>query len=248
MAQTWEIGGFAGASGYMGDLNPVNPFNFKDPAYGAQIKRNFDGFWSLKLNVMHGKIQADDANSPDPQYKERNLSFFSPVTEGTLQLEFNFFEYIPSISSKRYAPYLFTGIGGVLFNPQTTYNGTVYQLNLYGTEGQDISNPYKKYAITMPYGIGVKYNITGNWSLIGELGYRTARTDFLDDVSGTYPVKAGLYNNIAVALSDRTGENTGIYTGSAGTQRGDMRKRDTYMFAGLSLTFTFVSLKCPVVL
>ena len=25
-AQTWELGGFAGGSAYMGDLNPNNPF------------------------------------------------------------------------------------------------------------------------------------------------------------------------------------------------------------------------------
>jgi hypothetical protein len=45
-------------------------------------------------------------------------------------------------------------------------------------------------------------------------------------------------------LSDRSGEVTGIYTGVPNTQRGDFRKRDTYMFVGIGITYTFVSQKC----
>lgn len=196
---------------------------------------------------MHGRIQGVDALSTNTQYQQRNLSFYSPITEVGLQLEFNFFEYVASVSRRRFSPYLFTGVGGVIFNPKSIYNGTTYELGLYGTEGQDISDTYKRYALSVPYGAGVKYNITGAWTLIGEIGYRTAYTDFLDDVSGNYPDKSKLYNDIAVALSDRTGEYTGVYTGVAGTQRGDTRKHDTYLFTGISLTFTFISQKCPVV-
>lgn len=246
-AQKWEIGAFAGASGYMGDLNPINPFNARNFAYGGSIKHNFDANWSLKLNAQHGKIYGADAFLNSEQYYRRNLSFFSPITEVSFQLEFNFFEYIASVSKRRYSPYLFTGVGGVLFNPQTKYNGDTYELYLYGTEGQDVAKPYKRYALSVPYGVGLKYNITGAWSLIGEVGYRTAYTDYVDDVSGYYPDKSKLYNTTAIALSDRTGEYTGVYTGSPGTQRGDMRKHDTYMFTGISLTFTFISQKCPVI-
>ncbi|WP_423147274.1 DUF6089 family protein [Rubrolithibacter danxiaensis] len=239
-AQSWEMGGFLGSSAYMGDLNPVTPYKVKDISLGGQLKWNIDPYWSIKLGFMHGKIQAADSLSKNEHFKERNLSFYSPVDEVSLQLEFNFFNYIPSVSKKRYSPYLFTGIGTVIFNPKTKLNGDEYELNLYGTEGQDIQNPYKTYALSVPFGAGVKYNITGKWNLIGEIGYRTAFTDYLDDVSNIYPNYSTLINPTAVALSDRSASHIGI----TGTQRGDFRKRDTYMFVGFSLTYTFLSDKC----
>lgn len=239
-AQSWEIGGFVGGSGYMGDINPEDPSKFTDLALGGQIKRNIDPYWSFKFSALHGKIRGEDAASSNLYQQQRNLSFHSSLTEASLQTEFNFFNYIPGVSKKKFTPYLFTGVSAVLFNPRTVYNGTEYDLADYNTEAVD----YKTYAIAIPYGAGIKYNIVRNWNLIGEVGYRTALTDYLDDLSTIYPDKNQLVNNDSRALSDRSGENSGVYYGAAGTQRGDFRKRDTYMFAGISLTYTFVSQKC----
>jgi hypothetical protein len=245
-AQTWETGGFIGGSGYMGDLNQAKPYKLTNIALGGQLKRNIDGYWALKLAFTQGKIQANDANSDNADFRQRNLSFFSPLSEVSLQTEFNFFRYVPSVSDKLYTPYIFTGISYLFFNPKTSYNGNTYELNTYRTEGQSLVKTYKKEALAIPYGAGIKYNFTTKWSIIGEIGYRTAFTDFLDDVSGVYPDKSTLNDATRVALSDRSGENTGIYTGSAGSQRGDFRKHDTYMFAGISLTYTFLSPRCYV--
>lgn len=238
--QTWEVGAFAGGSGYMGDINPVRPYKVTDLAYGGQLKRNFDGNWSLKLNIMRGKIQADDANSPNIYQQERNLNFYSPITEISIQTEFNFFKYLtgsmPGYGNHRFSPYLFTGVGGVFFNPKTSYNGEEIALQPLQTENK----AYKKYGISIPYGAGLKYNIQGNWNVIGELGYRTVFNDYLDDISERYPGKGNFANPDSEALSDRS--NTQI--GAAGTQRGDFRKKDTYLFMGISLTYTFVGDKC----
>ncbi len=248
-SQTWEVGGFAGGSGYLGDLNPVGVYKFTDLAFGGQVKRNFNGYWSLKLSALHGTMRANDAHSQDPQQRLRNLSFFSPLNEVSLQVEYNFFRYIPSISPKRYTPYLFAGVGRLKFNPKTHYEGNVYQLALYSTE--DL--PYKTSAMAVPYGVGMKFNFAGKWSLISELGYRTAFSDYLDDVSGRYPspsffpisstINDPAIQNIKEALSDRSVGQIA----TPGSQRGDFRKRDSYMFTGVTLTYTFISQKCPVV-
>jgi hypothetical protein len=244
-AQSWEVGGFIGRSGYMGDLNPAKPYAFNNYAFGAQVKRNFDGYFSLKLNYVHGKIQAADSLSDNEQHRNRNLSFFSPLDEIALHLEFNFFNYIPSLSKKRFSPYLFTGIGATIFNPQTNYKGSTYRLNQYGTEGQELPDTYKLLALSIPYGAGIKYNITGKWNLIGEVGYRTANTDYLDDVSNKYPAYIGSptpdqLTLLRQNLSDPSKSRIGV----SDTQRGDFRKKDTYMFFGVSLTYTFLSQKC----
>lgn len=252
-AQSWELGGFVGTAGYMGDLNPIDPLKVSNLAFGGQIKRNFDGYWSLKLNVAHGTIEASDAESNNAQFRERNLSFYSPVTEVSIQTEFNFFNYIPSFSKKRYSPYLFAGVGFVTFNPKTIYNGQEYELSFYGTEGQDINKTYKKIALSIPFGAGIKYNFASKWTIGGELGYRNAYTDYLDDVSGKYAPDSELVfdgeqaiTDLRIALADRTPE-VRPWRHSAGTQRGDYRKHDTYLFLGITISYSFFNQKCPVV-
>ena len=240
-SQTWEVGVSAGASGYMGDINPVKPYKFTDPAFGAQFKRNFNGHWSAKASFMQGRIQGDDAKSSNTYQIDRNLHFRSTISELSLQMEFNLFNYLPGglpgFGSRKFSPYLFTGVGAIAFNPVADYNGET-ELHPLQTEAVD----YKKNAISIPYGAGVKYNVKGNWNLISEIGYRTAFTDYLDDVSGRYPdfTVTPAASPLSRALSYRS-----LTPSTAGDQRGDFRPRDTYIFTAISLTYTFVSIKCP---
>lgn len=238
LAQTWETGVFGGVSGYMGDINPRKFYQVNDAAYGLQVKRNFDGYWSAKLNLMQGTIAGSDSWSDNAYQQDRNLSFYSSITEASLQVEFNFFKYLAGVSRVRITPFLFTGIGGVMYEPKVNLSGQVYNLRDYNTEGQ--TAPYQNKVLSVPYGFGVKYNIRGSWNLIGEVGYRTAFTDYLDDVSQKYPTS---FSSATQQLLSTRGSANAF----PDTQRGDYRKRDTYMFAGLSLTYTFVSRKCPVV-
>ena len=242
-AQTWEVGGFLGASGYMGDLNQKGISQFNNVAFGGQIKRNFDPYWSAKLNFVQGTILASDAQSNSANQQIRNLSFYSPISELSLQVEFNFLYYLAGISRTRITPFLYTGVGAIKFNPKVDISGggivNTFALNDYLTEGQ--TKPYKTLAMSIPYGIGVKYNIKSTLNLNAEIGYRTAYTDYLDDVSMNYPADLASRPYLSQLLSDPSG------IAPNGGQRGDYRKRDTYMFAGLSLTYTFVSRKCPVV-
>ncbi len=241
-----EIGLQVGGAGYIGDLNPINPLKISGHSVGGFIKANFDPYWALSFNYTNGTIRADDAKSSYAQFRQRNLSFYNNLHEFSLLVDFNFFDYFSGGGFKRFSPYLYTGIGGVIFNPKTTYKGAEYELALYQTEGKS----YKNYALTMPFGAGVKYNVGGSWSLLANMGYRNAYTDYLDDVSGTYPDYANFSNNepaikqVQIALSDRSGEVSGNYTGGNGIQRGDFRKRDNYMFVGIGITYTFVSQKC----
>lgn len=242
-AQSWEIGAFGGGIGYLGDLNPKNLVKVSNPAFGVLVKRNLDPFWSIKLSVMHGEMEADDKKSDNLQHRERNLSFFTPLTEIGLQGEFNFFNYVSGLSKKRYTPYLFAGVALASYNPKTKVNGESVELNPFLTEGVE----YKKSAIAVPYGLGLKYNVSGNWTIGAELGYRTTFTDYLDDVSGKYPDFPAMLNS-SINLSDRSGEiNNGVSSFSPGDQRGDSRPRDTYFFTGFTLTYSFLSCKCPSV-
>jgi Domain of unknown function (DUF6089) len=241
-AQTWELGGFAGGSAYMGDLNPNNPVKISGIALGGFIKRNFDGYWSAKLNYTFGQISGADNTSCSAQMRARNLSFSTSLNEVSVIGEFNFMRYIPEAGENRYTPFIYVGVGVVGYNPQANYQGHTYDLRPLMTEGE--SKPYPNTAIAFPYGVGFKYNFSGKWNFIADIGYRNPTTDYLDDVSGNYPDKNKLPSDLSRALSDRSGENTGVYIGTPGSQRGDQRPRDTYMFVGFSISFTFVTSKC----
>jgi hypothetical protein len=240
-AQSWEIGATVGGSGYLGDFNPNNPLKFTDPLYSAFVKRNMGTYFSVKLGVYHGTISGSDASSSNAQMQQRNLSFFTNLDELSLTGELNLFSYMPLIGKNTYTPYIFAGIGTTSYTPMATYKNQDYDLRTLMTEGQ--AKPYKESAIAIPIGAGIKYNFTGQWNMILDLGYRITNTGYLDDVYGAYADKSTLSSDIARALSDRSGETTANYTGAAGSQRGNSR-HDTYMFLGFTISYTFLSNKC----
>jgi len=239
-AQTWEIGGGAGGAGYMGDLNISNPVKVSGISAGIFVKRNFDGYLSLKLGYNYGVISAADSNSSNPQFRQRNLSFTTTLSEVSLIGEFNFMEYIPQIGKNSFTPYIFLGVADLGFTPTTIYNGQKYDLSTMATEGE--KKPYSTTAFSIPYGAGMKYNFTGKFTVGFEIGYRNPNTDYLDDVSGNYYYSG--HNNIQELLSDRSGEKNGVYIGSPGSQRGDAQPRDAYFFTQITISYTFLTQKC----
>lgn len=225
----------------MGDLNPNNPVKISGYAVGGFIKRNFNGYLSVKGNLNLGKISAADSNSSSQQFRDRNLSFNTSLQEISLTGEFNFMHYIPEAGKNKFTPYIFLGFAAANYFPYATYKGKSYSLRGARTEGE--KSNYATTTFSPIYGAGVKYNILGKFTLGADIGYRNANTDYLDDVSGLYADKSKA-SAISRALADRSGEKTGIYIGTPGTQRGDLRPHDTYFFAQFTLSYTFVTQRC----
>jgi len=241
-AQTFEVGAMGGGAGYLGDLNQNSPLKVSGINAGAFVKMNLDPYWVIGVHYNYGKIKADDAESSNKHFKTRNLNFSTPINEVTLQLDFNFLDYFAGGGFKKFTPYIYTGIGGILFSPKATYNGNDYDLRFYATEGQ--TKAYKNYTITVPYGVGMKFRIKESWGLMTQIGYRTTNTDFLDDVSARYPGPGSWAGRDRAQESEFLSDPSLNKIGDAGTQRGDFRKRDTYMFVGIGISYTFVSQKC----
>lgn len=241
-AQTTEVGLNAGASGYMGDLNPRNPFDFSGIAFGGFVKRNLDPYWAIGLHYNYGKIKDNDATSSDASFRNRNLNFSTPLHEFSLQVDFNFFEYFAGGGTKNFSPYIFAGVGGVIFNPRAVYQDQEYELRYYQTEGKS----YKNYAVSIPYGVGMKGRISDHFAIFTQLGYRTAHTDYLDDVGDRYPL-VNVYGKVdanhpkTINLSD---PSQLLNNFNPGGQRGDFVKKDTYFFLHIGISYTFISDKC----
>ena len=241
-AQTFELGLGGGGAGYIGDLNQDQNLKISGLSIGAYAKMNIDPYWAVGLHYTYGKIKANDADSENSQFRDRNINFKTNLNEVSLQLDFNFLNYFAGGGTKRFTPYIFTGIAGVFYNPKAVYNDQEYNLRFYQTEGQAAA--YRNYALAVPYGVGIKLRLKDNLGFFSQLGYRTAYTDYLDDVSGRYPDPAVWGNDSYFADRKFLSDPSISQYGAPGVQRGDFRKRDTYMFVGIGISYTFVSQKC----
>ncbi len=244
----WELGGWLGTAHYFGDLN--TSFNFMHPGFagGAVGRDNFNDRLCAKMSLNYGLIGASDAHSSNDFEKNRNLSFKSPIFDGTAQFEFNFMPYNHGSREEFFTPYLFAGFSLYYSNPQANLDGKWYDLRGLGTEGQFRGDEYYSTQGALAYGGGFKIDITPVWSLNLELSTRKLYTDYLDDVSSVYANKNDLLKlrgATAVALSDRSLKVNEQIINQTGRQRGDSKNADMYLFLQVGIVRYFGNLRCP---
>jgi len=182
----FEVGLLAGGAHVYGDMvDTATPeFGETNIAYGLYFRYLLNRNFSMRLNVLRGKISATDADSDSPQLMARGISFESPLTEISVVGEWDF------LGKRRYtdrghfkktvSPYLFAGVGTALTDVALRYpspDGMTSQ-----RVQQDIINQ-KTTHITVPMGIGAKADINKQISVGLEFGMRPVFNDYLDGVS-----------------------------------------------------------------
>lgn len=233
-AQTLEIGGFGGTSYYLGELNPVLPYNQARLAYGALARYNLNSRWAIKFSYYRGKVQGSDA-SGSPAI-DRDLGFKSNINDFSLVTEFNFWEYFTGSKKSYFTPFIFGGISYFTFKP-TSFGGV--GLQPIGTEGQNVNfvgrSPYNQYSFAIPFGFGFKYSLNERIGLTFEWGMRKTFTDYIDDISTTYYLSGQNIdpNNTSEILSDPTMSHDPYM------QRGDDQTNDWYNYTGITVTYKF---------
>ncbi|MBP8725052.1 MAG: outer membrane beta-barrel protein [Saprospiraceae bacterium] len=244
-----ELGVWLGSSQYFGDLNNLYRFDQPGLAGGITGRYNFDSRIAARMQLNYHRLAGDDAHSRNAFDLRRNLSFFANVFELATALEFNFFPLRHGSREDFITPYMYGGYSFFYYQPMTHYQGESVSLRELGTEGQLPGQEYNEIAGAWLIGGGLKVDISSNWSLNLDLGYRLASTDYLDDVSGYFPDYLELQTNrgdLAVALADRSVEVDGLPAiGRTGTQRGDHRERDAFLNFGVNLVCYFGKLRCP---
>ena len=249
----WEVGPWAGAAFYLGDLNTDFRFNRPGIAGGVMGRYNFNHRLAARGSVNYGRVMATDADSKNTFERLRNLNFRSQVIDLSAQFEFNFLPYYHGSPEYFFTPYGFIGASLFSYTPKgTAPGGQLVNLRPLGTEGQIGRDRYGPVSTALNYGIGIRWDLTYALSMDAHLGIRNTATDYLDDVSTVYPDQAELaarYGNIASYLSDPsiTPPGTDRVVRQEGDQRGDANTNDRYLFLGLGINYYFGDVICPTV-
>jgi hypothetical protein len=270
-AQRWKSERHAvvldlGINHFMGDLggggkDAAHFFGVRDldfsstrPVISAKYRFRILETLAGKAGFTYAILSANDAYSGNQGRKLRNLSFTTPLYQFSLHGEYYFVKEKPNPrysfttlhSIKNFSAYAFTGASFLFFNPKAKLDGTKYELQSLGTEGQGIgSNPakYKKFAVGIPIGLGAKYRFTNKIDIGIEISNTYTTTDYLDDAHDSYYDNSEIsaaYGDIAAQLADRhidiDGNDLEPYP-SGKTMRGNPKFNDAYIFTVVTLTY-----------
>lgn len=207
-----DIAFFYGQSYYLGEINHVTQFKQMKNAFGGFYRHNFNLRYSLRGNVYYGSLGADDASSPYKYNLLRDQSFSLNLLDIGLQAEFNFLPYITTSYKYKFSPYVTAGL---------SYR-TIF------------SNTSAKNGVNIPFGIGLKYNLTQKISMGFEW---VIRKTFADDMDGLteYPENPLLVEFLNNQTAAKFRQTSTLY------------RNDYYVFTGFFLSYKIVykSMKCP---
>lgn len=213
-------------------------------AIGAGFRSKLTEMVTFRADFCYGTASGADSLTENLGRKGRNLSFkttfltFSPLVEVYI---------IPEKFGRGASPisiYLSSGVRFMYFNPQAEYQGTWYDLQPLGTEGQLAkagSVTYSRFTVGLPFIAGFKFALptkggkTGAWSIGIEATATWLMTDYFDDVSTSYAgveaVRASS-GEIGAILSDRRINSTG----GGGGIRGNPNHNDWLGMASLMIS------------
>lgn len=212
----WFANGGIGALNYYGDLQEKT-FTTIDMHMGFNLglTRQFSPHILANFSMMFGKLSANDANN-GPRWSGRNLNFQTGIFEAALTAEYDFINILEpddgnliDNNERRFTPYVFAGLGFFHVEPYTyDLSGKRVELRRIGTEAQE--KPYSAWQVSVPMGVGFKYQLTSTVQVGAEVSFRKTLTDYMDDVSkNQYPDTALLlitHGPEAASLSYRADE------------------------------------------
>ena len=181
-----DIGGGSSGSG----LKALVDYSTIGTALNFGFSQRIPAGFSLRGELSYVMLRGDDAFSESLTRKQRSLHFRTSVVELAAGAQWSLLTPFPR--TRRKAPfdaYIHAGSSYFWYQPQAKYNGLYYNLREIGTEGQTLpgGTPYSKFSYSAYAGIGCKYYFKKNQAWGFELSLRRTFTDYIDDVSTTYP-------------------------------------------------------------
>jgi hypothetical protein len=206
------------------------------------------------------RLQGFDSLSKYAPIRDRNLNYQNDILEGSVRGEWTFYDN-PDVGGNfnyttTFTAYLFAGVGVYHMNPEAmithtwtdathtiTYTpGQYYELHTLTTEGEP---EYSLIQAAIPMGVGFYYTFNKAVRLGWELCWDKTFTDYIDDVSKTYP-KFGdskdLPNTFDKYLSNQTQyvpnlTRSEIAQYGPGSPRGNPKNNDSFVTTAITLGF-----------
>lgn len=244
-----------GTGGYLGEIGggekDARPFIMDIKlsqsrwGYGAFARYRIFDELAARVDIMTVRLQGADSLSTNPGRQSRNLSFVNDVIELTGRAEYAFFSIHDFGNTGRYLldfkSYLYLGAGVFYNNPRALYNGSYVPLQPLQTEGKK----YSKFQFNVPFGVGLYWTYKRKHRIGVEAGWRWTMTDYIDDVSTTYPSDTTGMSAQAIALSNRNPElaNSPIGRSNYGAKsegqehenpRGSSKGKDSYVVVNVT--------------
>jgi hypothetical protein len=239
----WEVGGSSGA---MFGLTDVGKKKYKasgrldykstKPNTSFYIGGLYQNLIGGRLEITVGSIAGSDSTG-SLQRRSQNLHYQSPIVELALVSELHpliltNFDKLPSLS-----PYLMLGLGWLSFNPQARHEEKWVDLQPLNTSGQGFEEfpdrkPYNLSTVCVPFGVGLKYDLSAFFTARFELVERYTFTDYLDDASAP-SIDPSLFYKYFPAEKAALAE--ALSTRNIGIIRGGTQTKDKYLTLNFKL-------------
>ena len=193
-AQEFEAGILGGMSAYKGDLNTDRLYYKVYPVAGMILRINHSDRISTRANISWTVLRGSDRSIyqpffnilENPAHPRIYYEFETTTYELSFQGEFNILPFRKDDASTRFAPYIYAGLGGILFEAEPmeldSRTSSISPTNGDHWHDNDDQN-YNNLALAGLAGIGFKVNFTSKLSGGIEIGMRLTTTDYLDEVS-----------------------------------------------------------------
>jgi hypothetical protein len=180
VAQNIEFGVDKGYSLYFGDLTPSgSTFSFTRSRSVTGYRLGYGNEkGTVYLSYMNTVLGADDKNATSEGRRDRDLNFETDISEWGFAAELNLLSILLKRDTK-IQPTFTTGINVFSFKPFTKIGNSLIELRPLTIE----DNNYNLNQISIPIGIGIRYNAFSKLWIGTGIKARLTFTDYIDDVS-----------------------------------------------------------------
>jgi len=174
-AQRWALTGSSGINVYKGDVSDwkllpnIEQIKFIGSAVKFNVRYQRTQAFAYRAQVSMGNIKGNGLNNPGPNPIFNSSSFSSPFIEMSGIVDYNFLDYQTDKRIKNWSPYIYGGLSYVFASPR----GGIPAMSSLG------KIPFFTWAI--PYGVGMKYQLTPRLGLQLDFGASKTFTDVLDN-------------------------------------------------------------------
>jgi len=206
IAQRWSMSAGAGATMYKGDLSDwhllphLSQLKTANTAVNFQLRYQPDHAIAYRAKLTFTGLDGDGTNYQLPSISYSTNSFSSPLVEFSGLVDYNFKDYQANRNIRNWTPFIYGGLGIVFASP----------------EG-NIPTPKTFFTWAIPFGVGVKAQLSNRVGLTWEFGTSKSLSNILDGQAAW-------------------GEQPQIFTFS---------KTDQYLQSSVSLTYSLISVYCP---